>query len=324
MPRQRADERRGHEQPDLHARDGHADVARGVGSPPTPKIQLPTRVRARTQVASAVIAIHHRTEMRKSCGAKQPPKMLFALVAAASSPDGDLVGDRLGDAEVDALQDEERRQRDDEARQLRPHDHVAVEEADREPREREDDRKPDVHAELGGEDGRSSARGPGRDAGGQVELAADHEQRDRTAGMPIVEATSVQFAVPSSAGTGGGLRRRRGRRSRRAARRSRGAAAGARQLRRRGARRRGAWGRSAAARRGRRLASTVRIALAPPLALPGPAGPGRPRRDASAGAPSSTGPTLLLSTKPGPVSTGWPPPTVLALSLYSFRNTIGR
>jgi hypothetical protein len=51
-----------------------------LASPPTPKIQLPTRVRVRTQVAIAVMAIHHRTEMRKSCGAqKLPPKMLFAL-----------------------------------------------------------------------------------------------------------------------------------------------------------------------------------------------------------------------------------------------------
>jgi hypothetical protein len=35
-----------------------------TASPPTPKIQLPRRVRAKTQVASAVIAIHHSTESR--------------------------------------------------------------------------------------------------------------------------------------------------------------------------------------------------------------------------------------------------------------------
>jgi hypothetical protein len=37
-----------------------------VASPPTPKIQLPTRVRASTQVARIVIAIHQITVMRKS------------------------------------------------------------------------------------------------------------------------------------------------------------------------------------------------------------------------------------------------------------------
>ena len=38
----------------------------------------------------------------------------------------------------------------------------------------------------------------GHHAGRQVELAADHQQRDVTAGMPIVDATSVQLAMPSS------------------------------------------------------------------------------------------------------------------------------
>ena len=59
---------------------GTPTLRAAFASPPTPKIQLPTRVRARTQVASAVIAIHHSTVMRKSCGdQKLPPKILFAL-----------------------------------------------------------------------------------------------------------------------------------------------------------------------------------------------------------------------------------------------------
>ena len=59
---------------------GTPTLRAALASPPTPKIQLPTRVRASIQVASAVTAIHHRTVMRKSCGdQKLPPKILFAL-----------------------------------------------------------------------------------------------------------------------------------------------------------------------------------------------------------------------------------------------------
>ena len=58
---------------------GTPTLRAAFASPPTPKIQLPMRVRARTHVASAVIAIHHRTVILKSWGdQKVPPKILFA------------------------------------------------------------------------------------------------------------------------------------------------------------------------------------------------------------------------------------------------------
>ena len=61
-------------------RTGTPTLRAAFASPPTPKIQFPTRVRARIQVAITVMAIHHSTEMRKSCDVqKLPPKMLFAL-----------------------------------------------------------------------------------------------------------------------------------------------------------------------------------------------------------------------------------------------------
>ena len=75
-------------------------------SPPTPKIQLPTRVRISTQVASAVITIHQITLMRKLCGdQKSLAKIRCALSnpATSRSPlDAHRVGDRLRPAEVDA------------------------------------------------------------------------------------------------------------------------------------------------------------------------------------------------------------------------------
>ena len=59
---------------------GTPTLRAALASPPTPKIQFPTRVRVRTQVPRIVIAIHHSTVTRKSCGAqKLPPKSLFAL-----------------------------------------------------------------------------------------------------------------------------------------------------------------------------------------------------------------------------------------------------
>ena len=50
-------------------------------SPPTPKIQLPTRVRMSTQVARAVSTIHQITLMRKLCGAQKE----FAKIRCAPS-----------------------------------------------------------------------------------------------------------------------------------------------------------------------------------------------------------------------------------------------
>ena len=46
-------------------------------SPPTPKIQLPTRVRLSTHVASAVMTIHQITLMRKLCGAQKSLAKIF-------------------------------------------------------------------------------------------------------------------------------------------------------------------------------------------------------------------------------------------------------
>jgi hypothetical protein len=45
---------------------GTPTLRAATGSPPTPKIQLPTRVRASTQVARIVMPTHQSTERRKS------------------------------------------------------------------------------------------------------------------------------------------------------------------------------------------------------------------------------------------------------------------
>ena len=58
---------------------GTPTLRAAFASPPTPKIQLPVRVRVRTQVATSVIAIHHSTVILKSWLPNEPPKILFAL-----------------------------------------------------------------------------------------------------------------------------------------------------------------------------------------------------------------------------------------------------
>jgi hypothetical protein len=59
---------------------GTPTLRAALASPPTPKIQFPTRVRASVHVPRIVMAIHHRTVTRKSYGLqKLPPKILVAL-----------------------------------------------------------------------------------------------------------------------------------------------------------------------------------------------------------------------------------------------------
>src|SRR3712207_8755647 len=50
----------------FRSRTGTPTLRAALASPPTPKIQFPTRVRASTHVARTVIAIHHRTVMLRS------------------------------------------------------------------------------------------------------------------------------------------------------------------------------------------------------------------------------------------------------------------
>ena len=89
---------------------------------------------------------------------------------------GHRARDELGDAEVGALEDEERPQRDQEAGNARSHDEVAVEEPDAKAEdERQDGADPEVDAELIAEDAVQQAGSCHQDAGGEVELASDHQ-----------------------------------------------------------------------------------------------------------------------------------------------------
>ena len=82
---------------------GTPTLRAALASPPTAKIQLPKRVRASIQVASAVIAIHQITLMRKLCGAQN---VLAKTIVAAlwnarhlvQPGDAHRAGDHLGDA----------------------------------------------------------------------------------------------------------------------------------------------------------------------------------------------------------------------------------
>ena len=127
-----------------------------------------------------------------------------------------------------------------------------------------------------------------------------------TAGMPIVDATSVQFAMPSSC-----------RNSEFCVQKKIATTIAA----------------SSAPISGRRRMRDVEADVRQPLVgdrQPAAAPPRRARPWSASfiaclrPPASRRSSTLALSTKPGPVRTGWPPPTVLALVLKSFRKTIGR
>ena len=88
---------------------------------------------------------------------------------------------------VDALEDEERRQRDDEARQPGLHHRDAVDETDGEAEQQDErHRRPDVHVRVRREVAEQQAGAADHHAGRQVELAADHQQRDRYRDDPVL------------------------------------------------------------------------------------------------------------------------------------------
>ena len=76
------------------------------------------------------------------------------------------------------------------------------------------------------------------------------------------------------------------------------------------------------------LGSSSVVVIAPLVHREGGPGASGPPSLSASGCPSpvssSTCSAFSAVTKPGPVSTGWPPPTVLRLSWYSVRKTIGR
>ena len=87
---------------------------------------------------------------------------------------------------VDALEDEERRERDDEARQLRPHDRVAVEEPDGgAEREHDRDRRPDVHVRV--------RREVCRAAGPELPIMTPAE---RSNSPPIISSATGTATIP--------------------------------------------------------------------------------------------------------------------------------
>ena len=101
--------------------------------------------------------------------------------------DRDGAGDLERAAGVHALEDEERPQRDDEARQLGLDDGVAVDEPDRHAEQQHDgDRRPHVPVGARGQESEQQARGADHHAGREIELAADHEQRHGNRDDPVL------------------------------------------------------------------------------------------------------------------------------------------
>ena len=92
----------------------------------------------------------------------------------------DRAGDELGDAEVGALQHEERAEGDQEAGNPGAHHEISVEEPDDQREDQRDDRAdPEVQAELVAEHGVDEPCRGDDDTSGQVELATDHQHPDR-------------------------------------------------------------------------------------------------------------------------------------------------
>ena len=222
-----ANERRGaggeHEQADLHPVDRHADVARRVGSPPEAKIQLPTRVRSRIQVATAVkttnqtidtgtpgtigvpsggLAISRGRRARRTgtddlAGEERASQSCSASALEAARP-GSAAGGP-GEADGQAAQDEQAGQRDDEGGQARAdHDHAvdqpiaaATTKARRMPaRAASPIRRRDRHDHAG--ERRSSSRPTGRTR--RRSSAARRRREDAELGRHLEEVDDAQRA----------------------------------------------------------------------------------------------------------------------------------
>ena len=183
MPDERRRRRGDHEQQHLDLLDRDADVAGGVllaADGEDPVAEARAREHPGGQERDADPPDHADAEVvGRPERAREDRRGALVPGDLDQARDAHRAGDDLGEAEVDALQDEERRERDDEARQLRLHHHEAVEEADAGGEgERDDDRRPHAEAPLGGQQAEQQAGRAGHHAGRQVELAADHQQRD--------------------------------------------------------------------------------------------------------------------------------------------------
>ena len=101
--------------------------------------------------------------------------------------DRDAAGQRDRGASVESAQDEERPQRDDEARQVRLDDGDAVEKADRNSEQQhDDDRRPDVPIGARRDDSEQEPGAADHDARREIELPTDHQQRHRHRDDPDV------------------------------------------------------------------------------------------------------------------------------------------
>ena len=128
---------------------GTPTLRAAFGSPPTAKIQLPKRAAASSHAPTTrepdppehldlEVVVRSRSPAKIWLRRSKPLAASMSWIAVVPVSFSVTAG-------VDALEDEERRQRDDEARQLRPDHRVAVEEADREAEQQhEHDRRPDV------------------------------------------------------------------------------------------------------------------------------------------------------------------------------------
>ncbi len=173
-----------HEQRDLGEGDGHADRAGGLlaaadGEDPVAVLGAQQHPGGQGREDQPP---HDRDLHLDAAHVEGRGEQGLGLVEAVHVADvvgGDVAGDELGDGEVDALQDQEGGQGHQEARQAGLHQHPAVEGADGERGDEGDDHAhPDVHGELVAEHAGGERGGDDGDTGGQVELAADHQQGD--------------------------------------------------------------------------------------------------------------------------------------------------
>src|SRR5215217_2808093 len=126
IPRNQARNATPMNRPILTLRTGTPTARALAALPPAAVIQLPVRVRSSSQVATATNSSHHSTVILTVMNPR--PTSEANIAQAAGVGGGDRPGDQLGDAEVEALQDEERAQRDEEAGDPGSHHQVPVDE----------------------------------------------------------------------------------------------------------------------------------------------------------------------------------------------------